>query len=286
MRTTNFETHFARQRSALLAFLLRTIEPKNMLGLLLSFLLRTNDPYTKNQPLAAKQYQQDMGKQRSPRSSRPGGCSNDTVHVCASDSCATLDKPNHSKNDLNPNLYPHPPGEDVQELVVIGAGPHGHALLLRLLEPDVDLMSDNERHLKAEYAYRIRPRREVVQHVRKLSLGPKSTLKPPSKKSQRKKTREDADVTPTPPPLTLEEVRGSVLVVDSHGGWMRGWKDNFQSLRIENLRSLMNAHTDPFDHRSLECYAEVLGRGADLVTLPLLCQRDQNFMGPYQVSNA
>ena len=228
----------------------------------------------------------DMAKQRPPRSVRPVGCSNDTAH--ASDSCATLNNSNHSKNDLNPNLHRHPPGEDeIQELVVIGAGPHGHALLLRLLEPNVDFLSDNDRHLKAEYAYRIRPRREVVQHVRKLSRGPRSTLKPPSKKSQRKKTRgaEDANVSP-PPPLTLEEVRGSVLVVDAHGGWMRGWKDNFRSLRIENLRSLMNAHTDPFDHRSLECYAEVMGRGADLVTLPLLCQRDQNFMGPYQVRYA
>lgn len=281
-RTTNFETHIARQRSALLAFLLRTDRAEKNAWLTILPPTDAINYYRQNNN------KQDMGKQRPPRSSRQGGCSNDTVHVCASDSCATLDKPNRPKNDLNPNLYRHPPGEEVQELVVIGAGPHGHALLLRLLEPDVDFMSDNDRHLKAEYAYRIRPRREVVQHVRKLSRGPKSTLKPPSKKSQRKKTRgaEDADVTPTPPPLTLEEVRGSVLIVDSHGGWMRGWKDNFQSLRIENLRSLMNAHTDPFDHRSLECYAEVLGRGADLVTLPLLCQRDQNFMGPYQASYA
>jgi hypothetical protein len=73
--------------------------------------------------------------------------------------------------------------------------------------------------------------------------------------------------------------------MDAHGGgWMHGWKENFQSLRIENLRSLMNAHTDPFDHRSLEYYAEATGRGKELVTLPFLCQRDQNFMGPYQVS--
>ncbi len=65
---------------------------------------------------------------------------------------------------------------------------------------------------------------------------------------------------------------------------MRSWKENFQSLRIKNLRSLMNAHTDPFDHCSLEYYAEATRRGKELVTLPFLCQRDQNFMGPYQVS--
>jgi hypothetical protein len=228
-----------------------------------------------------------MGKQRPPRSGRPG-CSNDSTPVRGSDCFATRNDSNHPKYDLAPNLHRHPPGEDgIQSLIIIGAGPHGHALLLRLLEPDVDFLSDNDRHLKAEFAYGIRPRRDVVQHVRKLSRGPRSTLRPPSKKSLRKKTRGVAEVADAahPAPLTLEEVRSSVLVVDAHGrGWMRCWKNHFQSLRIENLRSLMNAHTDPFDHRSLECYAEAMGRGAELVTLPLLCQRDQNFTGPYQVS--
>ena len=45
----------------------------------------------------------------------------------------------------------------------------------------------------------------------------------------------------------------------------------------------MNAHADPFDHRAPEFYAELLGRGDELVTLKSLTQRDNNFKGPYQV---
>ena len=41
---------------------------------------------------------------------------------------------------------------------------------------------------------------------------------------------------------------------------------------------------DPFDHRSLEYYAEAKGRGDELVTLTSLGQRDNSFKGPYQVS--
>ena len=40
--------------------------------------------------------------------------------------------------------------DDLKELVVIGAGPHSMSLVLRLLQPDADLMSEKERHYKAE----------------------------------------------------------------------------------------------------------------------------------------
>mmetsp|Transcript_17435 Transcript_17435/g.28317 ORF Transcript_17435/g.28317 Transcript_17435/m.28317 type:complete len:602 (+) Transcript_17435:84-1889(+) len=221
-----------------------------------------------------------MGKKR-PSSDRPG-CSDTSAPICGSDCCITetLDG-KRAKDDVDPSSrHLREQQTDIQELVVIGVGPHGHALLLRLLEPDADFLSDKERHIQAEYTDRMRPLKEVVQHVRKLSRGPRAILRTPSKKSQRGKKKCEKSA---PPPLTLEEVQKSVLVVDAHGGWMRGWKENFKSLRIETLRSLMNAHTDPFDHRSLEFFAEAKGRGEELVTLPSLSQRDKLFKGPYQV---
>ena len=54
-------------------------------------------------------------------------------------------------------------------------------------------------------------------------------------------------------------------------------------MKIPQLRSLMNVHADPFDHRSLEYYAEVHGREDELVTPEDLTQRDETFRGPYQV---
>ena len=92
-------------------------------------------------------------------------------------------------------------------------------------------------------------------------------------------------ILPLRPPLSLvEQVLKDVLVVDKCGNdWMTCWKTNFDTLNIKQLRSLMNAHADPFDHRSLEFYAEYKRRGDELVTLTSLTQRDENFKGPYQV---
>ena len=53
--------------------------------------------------------------------------------------------------------------DDIRELIVIGAGPHAHALMLRLLSPEPDFLSDKERHTQAEYKERMRPPREVNQ---------------------------------------------------------------------------------------------------------------------------
>jgi hypothetical protein len=166
---------------------------------------------------------------------------------------------------------------EIKELLVIGAGPHALSLLLRLLEPDADLLSDKDRHIQAEFRSRMRPVSDVYSHIKKLSRGPSATLKRNKKRSD---CSSDAEA---PPPLSLEEVRKSVLVVDTNGGWLSGWKQNFAAMGIKKLRSLMNAHADPYDHRSLEFYAETKGRGEELETLPSLCQRDKNFRGPYQV---
>lgn len=137
--------------------------------------------------------------------------------------------------------------------------------------------------MQAENTNRMRPVKDVVQHITKLKRGPKATLRSPKKKSQGREKNHPMISNDVPPPLTLAEVHKSVLIVDKSGEWMRGWKDNFSSLRIKNLRSLMNAHTDPFDHRSLEHFAKLKGRGGELVTLPSLMQRDSDFTGPYQV---
>ena len=187
--------------------------------------------------------------------------------------------------------------EIIHELIVIGAGVHSHALALRLLSPEPDLLSDKERHIQAEYKERMRPPRDVnnvseffIEYkcsnrqyhwwkVNRLPIGPKATLK----KKKNRKNNGQGKTESNPSPLTLDEFTKSVLIVDKFGGWMHNWKENFRALQIPNLRSLMSAHNCPYDHRSLEYYAKMRGRGEELVTLPCLNQRDSSFKGPYQV---
>jgi len=128
--------------------------------------------------------------------------------------------------------------DDIHELLIIGAGPHSHALMLRLLSHEPDFLSEKERHKMAEYKERMRPPRDVNNYLRKLCRGPKATLKLPKKKRSKGSPA-------SPPPLTLEEINKSVLVVDSYGSWMEGWRRNFTALKIGKLRSLMSAHNDP-----------------------------------------
>lgn len=119
----------------------------------------------------------------------------------------------------------------------------------------------------------------MPKYLKRLEVGPKATLKARRTRKCKKASKNE----PCPPPLTVQEFAKSVLVVDKYGKWMHNWDMNFKSLRIQNLRSLMSAHNCPHDHRSLEYYAKMKGRGDELVTLPNLEQRDNSFKGPYQV---
>jgi hypothetical protein len=228
-----------------------------------------------------------MGKAKEQRIQRRGfsrldhgesSCDDVAAPIC--ECCSLYDKqedgPIHSKQqDVHRE-------EEVKELVVIGAGPHSMAMILRLLQPDADLMSEKERHIKAEHhSKKLRPIREVRQYVRDLSRGTATILK---KKGSKLVFSKD-----NPPPIDLIKLRKSVLVIDKStptsdrdSGWLSHWNKNFDAIQIPYLRSPTTAHADPFDHRSLDIYADMNGRNKDLVSLELLKQRDREFHGPYQ----
>ncbi|GFH52606.1 hypothetical protein CTEN210_09082 [Chaetoceros tenuissimus] len=178
-------------------------------------------------------------------------------------------------NDANSNKAVHPEykEEDIKELLIIGAGPHSLTLVLRLLEQDPDFMTDKERHEQAQYKTRMRPINQVNNHIRKLRRGPNAVF--------RKKKKPSLD-TSCPPPLELNDILQKTAIIDAHGEWMQTWKENFATIGITQLRSLINAHADPYDHRSLEYYAEMMKRDGELITLKHLTQRDKDFNGPYQ----
>lgn len=220
---------------------------------------------------------------------------------------ATITEGSHD-NSNNNNINLDDEASDVKELLIIGAGPHSLTLLLRLLEPDPDLLSDKERHRRAIKNSQRRNIHDLKRHVKHLSRGPSATLSIKKKRNSTTDTnRKNSSSTSTcstktkkksrtknslynaynnreiPPPIDLEDILDKTTIIDSYGEWLHGWKENFNTIGIKQLRSLMNAHADPYDHRSLEYYAELSKRGNELITLPHLLQRDKNFAGPYQV---
>ena len=133
------------------------------------------------------------------------------------------------------------------------------SLVLRLLQPDADLMSEKERHYKAEHhSKKMRPVGAVRRYIRDLTRGA-SVLKMRGSKLKYS--------TKNPPPIDLSTLRDSTLVIDkstpaseNDSGWLSHWNQNFDAIQIPYLRSPITAHMDPFDHRSLDIYADVLGR--------------------------
>ena len=179
--------------------------------------------------------------------------------------------------------------ENIKELLIIGAGPHALALLLRLLEPEADLMSDKERHLCADYHHRMRPLSQVRNHIQDLFRGPKAVLKRKKKSGSSKRGKKSTDAPwscgDNPPPLSLDFFRAECTVVDAEGsqGWLASWKRNFDALQIEQLRSPISAHCDPYDHRGLELYAEKQKRNDELVPLDFMSKSTErwDFHGPF-----
>lgn len=217
------------------------------------------------------------------------GCKHQDAPICGNKSCGhQRSREDHYCNDATRPVDQKYVGakdglikEPVQELLIVGAGPHALTLLLRLLEPDPDFLTEKKRHLTAEYSKKSRPIREIHRHIKDIDQGPSATLKP-IKTTGKSKSKKKLIV--APPPLTLDLILSRTKVVDASGSfWLASWKQNFDAIGISQLRSLMNAHCDPFDFRSLEYFAEAHGRWEDLVTLRDLHQRDKSFKGPYMV---
>ena len=64
-----------------------------------------------------------------------------------------------------------PRRNDIESILVIGAGPHALSLVLRLLEGDPELLSERERGRMMLSVQNQRAEREVLEHVREIRVG-------------------------------------------------------------------------------------------------------------------
>lgn len=131
---------------------------------------------------------------------------------------------------------------DAVDVLIVGAGPHGLAMASRLLLGQ-----------------------EAMQDV----IAPQESYirKPSDVRAHLKKTRKFRP--------------NQVAVVDSSGAWMERWKNQFQALDIEFLRSNEMMHPDAFDHSSLAVWAHRNKRN-DFLFLEDL-PKDSVYHGPYSI---
>ena len=150
--------------------------------------------------------------------------------------------------------------ENPLELLVIGAGPHALTLILRLVEPCPDMLSDGDRILEGLHT-RHGVWAATRAHVLALRKGPSAQLKIDKKRSVineinagKKCPYARQELTN---PISLEFLKQKCLVIDDKGCWMKEWDDNFDALEIKFLRSSVYVHPDPYEQRSLSTYADI-----------------------------
>ena len=124
---------------------------------------------------------------------------------------------------------------DPLEIVLIGAGPHGLALLLRLLDDDPDESGDFFVGLDSKARAWRRTRAD---------LGRQRCSKETAK-------------------AILKRVR----VIDEGGSWLNRWDDQFQALEIPHLRSPSDQNPCPYDSFALQQFAAARGRECEFVNL-------------------
>ena len=121
------------------------------------------------------------------------------------------------------------------ELVIVGAGPHALALLLRLLDDAPDESGD---------------------FFVGLGSAPRSSRK---SWSDLEKRRCGDDV--------ARRVLDRVRVVDGSGAWLGTWDAQFAALEIPHLRSTYDQHPCPYDSFALQQFVVKNGRERDVVDL-------------------
>eukprot|EP00803_Ostreobium_quekettii_P006908 evm.model.scf_1685.2 EVM.evm.TU.scf_1685.2 scf_1685:9435-10904(-) len=150
--------------------------------------------------------------------------------------------------------------DTVQDLVVVGAGPHALTFLCFLLEQEPMGAALVDAH-RAVIRSRLSDRelRAIIDRRRRAGASTRGSARPKLK------------------------------VVDRHGGegWMRNWRRQFDVLRIENLRSNAGLHPDPVDPEMLFEYARALGLSMEEGFAPITgVPRSREFHGPFQVPTA
>jgi len=113
------------------------------------------------------------------------------------------------------------------DVVIVGAGPHAAALVMRLLLDPAHWGKDPNPPLDG---FRKHPAK-VRQHLRRPKRNP-----------------------------AWQHSLPKIVVIDKDGDWMLRWQKQFKAFEIQHLRSPEGLHPDPFEHQSLAVWAKMSGK--------------------------
>lgn len=126
--------------------------------------------------------------------------------------------------------------ENVQELVIVGGGPHALALLCRIFEKaPFPILSDQE-HQRIFHQYQ----NSIRAHPLLFKCGDH---------------------------LNSAGTKTKIKVIDDFGGWLAKWNQCFETFNISHLRSPMFFHPDSFDSESLRAFVELEQRKNELLDI-------------------
>jgi hypothetical protein len=126
--------------------------------------------------------------------------------------------------------------ENLQELVIVGAGPHALALLCRIFEKSPFPILNDQEHQRIFHQHQD----FIRTHPLLYHCGNH---------------------------LNSTDTKTKITVIDDFGGWMNKWNQCFETFQISHLRSPMFFHPDSFDPESLRAYAELEKRTDELLDI-------------------
>ncbi|KAJ5601549.1 L-lysine 6-monooxygenase/L-ornithine 5-monooxygenase [Penicillium lagena] len=169
------------------------------------------------------------------------------------------------------------PDSEIQDVIIIGAGPCGLAVAARLQEETPSAMFTDEEHQRYHWIKKHSGRMSLVQG-RKSKINGVQAEKwngghlPARKNSRaRRESSESASSVPSLSSVSSSTVTESIstLVIDGSGDeWMHRWSNLFRALEIKQLRSPMFFHVDPGDRDGMLAYTQEVGREHDLWEIP------------------
>ena len=172
-----------------------------------------------------------------------------------------------------------------EDILIIGAGPHGLCLVSKLLETVEEELEESPHNRRL---FNVKRPKQTASCPSPGEGAPKTLARvvcrypsdPPAKFAMTERRYRKTLRLSIAQESRHMEILSHLSVIDNSGTWLAQWDKQFEALGISHLRSAIDAHPDPIDRQSLRWYAESLHKRDKFVELKL--NRAPHYHGPFQ----